>query len=291
MERLKAILKKTFCVHWAVSLILSILGAAGLVWVFGFGHETSPLSYGCYVLAFYALVTACASLAPKMIRWGKDRSEKKQNKSASEQETDLRRGLYQSLAIKTVYASANLIVGTVQASVWLQSLGLYYLVLAVIRAVLGYYEHRLARLTDPRARHRLGWSGFQVCGVLLLVLHLTTTGVIFQIIRDGGNASGEIMVIANAAYTFFRVITAIIGVTQFRQNPNPLWGAARNLKLTEALMSLFFLQASMLTSFGGDGQFRNLMNSLTGGAVCVLAVFGAVGMIVHGQRRKNSLER
>ena len=286
MERFKSVIKRICCVHWAVALVLTALAAAGLVWVFGLGNEMSPLSYGCYVLAFYALVVDCVSLFPKLVRWGKTKKEANRTKTAAEKETDFRRGLYQSLAIKTVYAAANLIAGTVQRSVWLQSMGLYYLVLAMVWAVLGVYEHRLGRLTDQKARHRLGWSGFQVCGVLLLVLHLTTTGVIFQIIRNGREASGEIMVIANAAYTFYQVITASIDVAQYRKNPNPIWGASRNLRLTEALMSLFFLQASMLTVFGGEARFRYLMNSLTGDAVCVMAVFGAIGMIVHGKKRK-----
>ena len=291
MERVKTIMKKVFCIHWALSVLLSILAVAGLVWVFGFGNETSLLSYGCYVLAFYALVTACTSLVPKLIRWSKARNEKKQKKSASEKETDFRHSLYRSLVIKLIYAAVNLVIGAVNGSIWLQSMGLYYLVLAVVRAVLGLYEGRMERLTDPVRRYRLGWNGFQICGILLLILHLTTTGVIFQIIRDGqSKAHGEILVIANAAYTFYQVVLAVIGVVRYQRNPSPIWGASRNIDLTEAWMSLFFLQASMLTQFGGGEQFRYLMNTLTGGAVCIMAVFGAIGMIVHGHKRKQQGE-
>ena len=287
MERAKSILKTMFCMHWGWSLLLTVLGAAGLIWVFAFSNEASPVSYICYVLSFYALVTDCTSLLPALIRRSKNLQEAQRLKSETEKETDFRRSLRRSLVFKLTYAVVSLGLGALNGSVWLQSMGLYYLVLAVIRAVLGGYEAQIQSLQDRTARYRLGWIGFQVCGILLLVLHLTTTGLVFQIIRYGtSGAKGEIAVIASAAYTFYQTIAAILGVIRYRKNPSPIWGASRNIDLTEAWMSVFFLQASMLVVFEGSVRFSRLMNSLTGGAVCVMAVFGAVGMIAHGHKRK-----
>lgn len=292
MERVKKLATRLFCVPWGLSLVLSVLAAASLVWVFGLGNEDSPLAYGCYVLAFYALVAVCISLTPKVVHWIRLRKEKNAQKDEAQLRQAFRTSLLGSLCIKLAYAGFNLISGLVYGSAWLISMGLYYLVLAVVRLVLAGFTRAVERQTESLQKDRLGWSGFQVCGVLLLLLHLTTTGVIFQIIRDGPPREyGEIMVIANAAYTFYRVIAAVVSVVRQREKGNPIRGASRNLKLAEAWMSLFFLQAAMLSVFDGTAEFQNLMNSLTGGAVCILAVFGAVGMIIHGYRRKKSLER
>ena len=292
MEQVKKLAKRLFCVPWGLALVLSVLAAASLAWVFVLGNEDSPLAYGCYVLAFYALVTVCTSLTPRMVRWLRMRKEKHARKDEAQLRQSFWISLLRSLCIKLAYAAFNLISGLVYGSAWLISMGLYYLVLAVIRLVLAGFTRAVDRQTDSLQKDRLGWNGFQTCGVLLLLLHLTTTGVIFQIIRDGSPREyGEIMVIANAAYTFYRVISAAVSVVRRREKNDPIRGASRNLKLTEAWMSLFFLQAAMLSVFDGTAEFQNLMNSLTGGAVCILVVFGAVGMIVHGYRRKKSLER
>lgn len=287
MERLKKAARKLFCIHWAAALVLAILAAAALIWVFALGNEASPLAGVGYALSFYALVTVCVSLAPAVIRWSRAWQSARANRDAAQKEKGFRMSLLLSLCIKLAYAGFHLISGAVVGSIWMLSMGLYYLVLAVIRMVLAVYERKLGRLAAEAERHRLSWTGFQVCGVLLLFLHLTATGVVFQIIRDGPvKEYGQIMVIANAAYTFYRMISAIVSVVRHHQNPSPIWGASRNLGLTEAMMSMFFLQAAMLSAFDGEVKLQQLMNSLTGSAVCILAVLGAIGMIVHGQKRK-----
>lgn len=83
---------------------------------------------------------------------------------------------------------------------------------------------------------------------------------------------------------------AIIRVVQYRKNDHPILGASKNIDLSEAVMSLFALQTSLLAAFGQGFEYPLLMNSLTGGAVCFLAMSGAIGMIFHGKKRKLQLQ-
>ena len=54
-------------------------------------------------------------------------------------------------------------------------------------------------------------------------------------------------------------------------------------------MSLYSLQVTMLNVFGDGSGNDTLINSLSGGTVCVMVVLGALGMAVHGSRQKKEL--
>lgn len=287
MERCKRILHKMLYPHWALVLLLALASAAGLVWVFVLGNEASWIAYVVYVLSAYALTTVCLVLTPLILRWSRRQKQAKTQRTPEQRDAAFRNSLYRSMWMKLAYAVYNLAAGIVMASTWMGSQGLYYLVLAAIQLVLERYERRIHASEDPAERKQIGWGGFQLCGILLLLLHLTMTGVVFQIIWGGrGKSYYGMLIFVNAAYTFYRLTAAIIDVLQCRKNPNPIWGAKQNITLSEVLMSVFFLQTAMFASFGGDFQYQHLMNSLTGSAVCLLAVWGALGMIFHGRRKK-----
>ena len=99
------------------------------------------------------------------------------------------------------------------------------------------------------------------------------------------------MVFAVAAYTFYKLTVAILRVLQCRKNRSPILGIARNMDLIEAMMSLFSLQTGLFAAFGQDFEHQTLMNCFTGGTVCFLVVLGALGMMLHGRRRRNEIGR
>ena len=70
---------------------------------------------------------------------------------------------------------------------------------------------------------------------------------------------------------------------------NPIYGAARNISLTAAMMALYSLQITMLNVFGDGSGSDALLNSLSGAAVCILVVLGALGMVLHGIRRRKEV--
>lgn len=90
-------------------------------------------------------------------------------------------------------------------------------------------------------------------------------------------------------YTFYRLTTAIIRVVRSGHGGNPIHGAAQSISLTAAMMSLYSLQVTMLNVFGDGSGNDTLINSLSGGTVCVMVVLGALGMAVHGSRQKKEL--
>ena len=286
MKQWKQLLMRLVYPGIVLTVLIPLVGFGLLAAVAVLGITDSPLTYVSYVLAFYALVVlvmACIPLGKRGVQAYRNRQV--------DPEVQMRKALSRSLMINVGYAGFNLLSGALYRSIWLMSNGLYYLILSAIRLALVRYERKRDLADDPAQKHQLGWSGFQLCGFLMLLMNLIMSGLVAQTILTGRSSSyHEIVVIAIAAYTFYRLTTAIIRVVQSRRNRDPLHGAARNINLTAAMMSLYSLQNTMLTVFGeGDTQYRQMMNTLSGVAVCLLAVLGAAGMVLHGAKRKKEV--
>ena len=89
------------------------------------------------------------------------------------------------------------------------------------------------------------------------------------------------LIYAMAAYTFYITINAVVNVIKYRKRGSPTMSAAKIISLTAALVSMLSLETAMLSRFGSDDDhdFRAVMTSVSGGAVCVIVLAMAVYMI------------
>lgn len=118
--------------------------------------------------------------------------------------------------------------------------------------------------------------------LMMLVLSTAMGGMTFQMIWQ--NRSYEYkgyIIYISALYAFYSFITAVVNVVKFSRINNAILSAAKILALAGALMSMFALQTAMFSSFGGGAELQQLMNTITGTAVCVLTIGMAVFMIVR----------
>lgn len=285
MERWKKICQKLIYPGKDLSVLIPIVGFGLLIGLSYYGITDHPVTYVSYVLAFYALTVVIANCIPLVQKglflYGKVR------------ETGIfhiSRTMIANIAINVIYGAYHLISGLLYHSVWLLSNGVYYLILCLIRLMLVRYEKKQAALDDQKEKQILGWRGFSCCGSLMFLLNIAMSGMVIQMIRDSrGSNYPEMMVYAVALYTFYRLTTAIIRVVRGSTDGNPIYGAARNIDLTAAMMALYALQITMLNVFGDGSGNDIVINSLSGTAVCILAVLGALGMVLHGNRRRKEL--
>jgi len=90
-----------------------------------------------------------------------------------------------------------------------------------------------------------------------------------------------------AAYTFFKIIMAIVKAVKQHKNPSPLLAVIRNIGYAEAAASILTLQRSMLVSFGTmDNTEAHIMNILTGSAVCLYVLI--IGMYLLLKRKNRT---
>lgn len=282
--------KKWLFIPWPLALVLSIVFGGGLVWIFLEGQETRWYAYIIFVGAFYALVTDCVLLLPRLVKLAKARRQAKRETADPAQQ--LSRSLRTHLIVDLSYGIAQILQGLAVRSAWIGGYGIYNVCHGLVRVVLARHERRLRELPEGPKRQSLAWRCYTICGVLMVGLNLTMTGLVFQMIWMGRGARySEIMVIAVAAFTFYKLTMAIIRVVRCRRSNAPIAGATRNLGLAEAMMSLFSLQVALFSVYGEDFSGQHLMNSLTGFAVCLMTMLGGIGMIVHGCRRRNETRR
>lgn len=292
MEKARAIVKRLLFLPGALVGIVGAAAFCALGWVFLNGYEAAWFAYPVYVLSFYALTVVCIHVVPKVIAWVKKPQEERRFRFPLEEKKDFGPSLRRSLWINIGYGLFHFLAGVWMRSNWMACNGGYYLVNAVIMGVLVGYEWKIAGIGDDYRRLRTGWRVYELCGGLLLSLNLCMSVMVFQIIWKGqGEEYPGLLIFAVAAYTFYKLTIAIIRVVQCRKNRSPILGVARNMDLIEAMMSLFSLQTGLFAAFGQDFAHQTLMNCLTGGAVCALVLLGALGMMLHGRKRRNEIGR
>lgn len=185
------------------------------------------------------------------------------------------------MVLNYLYAAYNLLTALQSGSMWLLSLGIYTLMLAIVRTDLTLSHHRGRKLPpDALPRHesrcyrRVAWS--------LLALNVPIGGLTLLMVSGQSVSAlpGHLIYLLSALYTFVMMFLAISNLIRFRKLGSPILSAAKVLSLVAALLSLLTLQSALIDRFGtAQGSFRLMMARLTGSAVYAAVLIIAVWML------------
>ena len=175
---------------------------------------------------------------------------------------------YVSFACNAAYAVGNVALGLTARSWWFVTMGAYYTVLAAAR----FSVLRIRRIA--KGDYAAEDLAKRLTGVLLVVLSFCITGINVLAVREGrGSVFHEIVMIAIATYTFAKITIAILEMVKARRSVSPVTKTLRNLSLSNACVSVYSMQRSMLVTFPGlDTAKIQLLNILTGTAVWLLVL-------------------
>lgn len=262
--------------HPVVVILLVLITLMGLPWVFLTGRDFTAVAYCLYGISVYALITflaVCVKYLPEI----KEKIQKRSESSAESGAFGM--GLYVEQVINFLYGGWKIGNGILAGSVWIGTDGIYNFIQSLIQL---YQILRHKKMLT----HRQKWQTYRQCGFLILVLHIPMTVLVFQMIHLGRHEeSTEIAIISTAAYTFYKLIKAIVEVAQDRKHPDPVGSAVYFLDFAQALYNLFVLQVGLLWVYGGTTfVHQKLMNTLTGGAVCLLVCGMGIYMVCRGKR-------
>lgn len=182
---------------------------------------------------------------------------------------------YTSLSFNFVYAIANCIIGFLSRSWWFITVGAYYAVLATTR----FSVLKIKRKADGNYDTEL--FARKITGILLIVMSFCIVGVnILSAIKERGTVFHEIFMIIIATYTFAKITMAIIGMVKAKNSASPVKKTLRNIALSDASVSIYSMQRSMLVSFPGMvAKDIKLLNILTGSAVWIVVMFLGINLI------------
>ncbi|MCM1167872.1 MAG: hypothetical protein NC299_17495 [Lachnospiraceae bacterium] len=290
MTRFVLILKKIFFLPPISTLFTAVFGFSFLIVVAAVPIEIEAVKYAAYLASAYALIVSITGFS-HLINFFKDLKAKALEHSVIRRFLDTKIGmllfgsvrsrteffLYQGLFINILYIVMKMISGIYYRSVWFVALAFYYILLAVMRVVL---LHRRKKLSNkPTMENEL--LRYRACGISLLLMNQALAGIVILVVRQNkGFAYPGILIYLMAAYSFYSIITAVINLVKFRKHGSPVLSAAKVINLVAAMVSILSLETAMIPQFGGGSEFRLIMTSITGGAVCTIVIGIAVIMIV-----------
>ena len=156
------------------------------------------------------------------------------------------------LFMNTVYIASNFASALLYRSVWATTVTAYHSLLFAIRILL----------LNSRRRFELGEIGHshsrQVSlhvGVIMLLIDVSALFVMLRILRGESHTDySGVLLLGFLIYTVYSLISSVYGMFRWLNDNQYLHFAAVNLNLTTALMSLFNLQYSFLSSLGADSR-------------------------------------
>lgn len=285
--------KKFLFINNILAVLLTLLSTALLLYAFLYQNANPIVSYISYFISAYTLTVVVIKMPPlcKKIKRGLY-GNKYSGMYLSDSQLRARISLYTGCGISIFYACFKLGMGIYLSSVWLGAVAIYYIILSLMRFAL-LRKYRQSKWYETEEELRLfGLKSFRFCGTLMFLLNIAVSGLVVQMIwQNKAYEYPGFLIYATAAYAFYCLTMAIINIIKYRRMEQPILSAAKMLSFACALISILAMQTAMLTQFG-DGQenFARLMNSLTGGAVCLCIFVMAVWMVRKANREIVSLK-
>jgi hypothetical protein len=269
---------------WAEVLLFAAC-CTGLVWVFMNSRELWWPSYILYSLSAYSLTALCVKL-PGAVRMEKDwlKNHPRVEGILKNEELKFSLELYLEQFINFAYGIFKIVSGVIVGSAWIGADGIYNFVQALIQLF------QILRRKNPGTIEKQ-WKTYRLCGVLILLMHLTLIGIVFQMVNwNRVEESGEIMIIATAAFAFYKFISSFIDLAKDRKHTRPVDSSVRMLELSQAIFAMFSLQAGLLHVFGTGESWEHWLNLAVGCVVCLLTVAMGIYMIRRANREIKQLQ-
>lgn len=294
-KKFEIILIKLFKPSVKIVLICALISIMLLIYIFVYSHEYTLTAYIGYFFSAYSLTILCINFKTVIIsikkficynrltiRIKKFMYKYKYSKMyLDDKEFRAKVSLYVGLGINIFYAIFKCGTGIFYHSMWFGVNGFYYFILGSIRFMLMKNIHITDNREHSKERRIKEYKTYLDCGIMMLLLTIAISGIAIQIIcqNEGYSYVGFIIYIS-AGYTFYSFISSIANVVSFAKMNNPILLATKNLNLAIAIMSVFTLQTSMLSTFKGGETLSRIMNSITGGVVFTFVIGMAIFMIV-----------
>ena len=269
---------------WAEALLFTAC-CGGLIWIFVGGLELWWPAYILYVLSAYSLTALCIQL-PAAIRTGRNwmANHPKVVALLKNRELHFKLELYFEQFLNFAYGIFKIASGVIVGSAWIGADGIYNFAQAIIQLF------QILRRKKPGTIVQQ-WKSYRFCGVLILLMHLTLTGIVFQMVNwNRVEESGEIMIIATAAFAFYKFISSFIDLARDRRHTHPIDSSVRMLELSQAIFAMFSLQAGLLHVYGTGESWEHWLNLAVGCVVCLLTVAMGIYMIRRANREIKSLQ-
>lgn len=250
------------------------------------------LSYAAYALAAITLgysVYTVVIYAPTAKRSLTAKAKKYKIVADVMENYDLKTMLFSlcSFGITVAFATMNLVNAFKYRLIWYASISAYYFVLILFRGGIMLADKKLRKKfdDDDTAYVRAKWRIYLAGGAILILLEMAMAVAVTEMLfsRRPMNRS-QVMVIANAAYTFYKMTMAIYNLFKAKKFGDPVVQALRNINLADACMSMASLTVFMLATFGEGAEGLLILKAMAAFAACAVIIVMSAVMIVKAKK-------
>ena len=271
-----------------LTVLLVIISAVALTFVFVGGMEETIPAYIVYVLAFYTLsvVTVfCVMVLPKQYITIKQKlyGNPLGNRFVTDKVFRTNVSLSVSLVISMLYVGLNLWSWHMLKSYWFMVLAVYYVIMAVMRFLLVRYV-RIQKIGTSILGE---WKRSRICAYILLLINLSLSGAVLMILYQHRVYDYPgVMIYVMALYTFYALTMSIVDIVKCRKMGSPVMTTAKIVSLSAALVSLLNLETAMFAQFGAGltPENQRIFIILTGAGVSITVVTFSVILIVNANK-------
>lgn len=197
-----------------------------------------------------------------------------------------------SFLVNVAFAVTNLVGAIRYRLVWYAAISAYYFTLILFRGGILYLNARVAKTckNTPEEYLRRKWRIHLFGGIVLALTALAMSVAVTEMMLSRRPlAKGEIMTIATAAFTFYKISMSIYNVLKARRLGDPVLRALRSINFSDACMSLVSLTVLMLSTFG-EGISLLPLKAAVGFSACGVIVALSVKMIVTASKNLRSTQ-
>ena len=167
---------------------------------------------------------------------------------------------FYSSSANSLFGIYHFAVGIITKSLWMLTLGIYYLILCFVRFFVLHTKKEQETMAI-------------VAGIMLMVLSIPLVGtVILSVVQKRGQELHLVIIIVMAIYAFTKITLAIKNFIKSLHDSSLKIMTLRNISLVDAFVSMFALQRTMLMSFEGMTEIGiQSLNISFGSAVCLVS--------------------
>lgn len=192
-----------------------------------------------------------------------------------------------SIIFTIFFVAYNTFAGIYYKSIWNGSISVYYLLLLGIRCVILLNEHKISEQNFLHKKAEISRAKiFKSEGLMLLLCDIALVVPVTLLVLFMKDVNMPVWVaIANAAYTFYKVIGCIISFAKSRKNNIVTVRGVKNLNLTDAMVSLLSLENIMIITFSESRENSMfILIAVSAFIIMVLSTAIAIMTYIRGKR-------
>ncbi len=180
-----------------------------------------------------------------------------------------------SFCVNIAFLIYNVVFGILYQALWNWSIGIYYALLVVFRAIILHNERKWknAQETDVQQKRRRLFCLLCWCMIIMDVSLIAP--ITLMVLSKRSVNVGMIPTLAIACYTTYKITLAIMHYVKKRERVHLSVKGLRLITLKDAIVSVLTLQNTMVTVFG-DGTSMRTLTAVTSAGL----LLGLIGITV-----------